>query len=85
MKVPLPNDLPLDLDAPTLSAYARNMNGIKRLVVWCKYCQVWHSHGQEEGHREARCSEETPYMTTGYNLALAGRWQWRMKDGPLTE
>jgi hypothetical protein len=56
MKVPLPNDLPLDLDAPTLAAHARNRKDYKRLMVWCKYCQVWHSHGQGS---EARCSATT--------------------------
>jgi hypothetical protein len=65
MKVPLPNDMPLDLTAPTLAAYARNRNGHKRLLVWCKFCGVWHSHGQGEGHREAHCQEETPYSRTG--------------------
>ena len=82
MKVPLPNDLPLDLTAPTLAAYHRNRNGHKRLMVWCKYCGVWHSHGQGEGHREAHCQEETPYSRTGYNLALAGRWYPSYRHGP---
>ena len=31
MKVPLPNDLPLSLDAPTLAAYARNLNGMRTM------------------------------------------------------
>ena len=82
MKVPLPNDMPLDLTAPTLAAYSRKRNGHRRLLVWCKYCEAWHSHGQGEGHREAHCQEETPYSRTGYNLALAGRWHWSYKHGP---
>ncbi len=82
MKVPLPNGMLLSLDAPTIAAFARNHDGNRRLMVWCRYCDKWHSHGQGEGHREAHCSESTPYTLTGYNLAFAGSWKKSFEVNP---
>jgi hypothetical protein len=82
VKVPLPNGMLLSLDAPTVAAYSRDLKRHRRLLVWCRYCTAWHSHGDGEGHREAHCSDETPYTRTGYNLALVGTWTQTMQDGP---
>ena len=71
MKVPIDQYSVIDLDAPTLAAIDKRGKGRVRWAVWCKYCGVWHRHGPGEGHREARCSDEaSPYLATGYNLAL---------------
>ena len=72
MKVPLPNGQLLAIEAPVLPAYAVKHMGSQRLFAWCKYCRDWHIHGAGEGHREAHCSERTPYSASGYNLALRG-------------
>jgi hypothetical protein len=72
MKIPLRNGQLLAIEAPVLRAYAVHSLGRSRWLVWCKYCRDWHSHGGGDGHREAHCSEPTPYTRTGYNLAAAG-------------
>lgn len=74
MKVPLPNGQLLSLDAPTVLAIAVRENGTLRWKMWCKYCEMWHSHGPGEGHREAHCNKETPYVQHGYNLAATNTW-----------
>jgi hypothetical protein len=54
------------------------MDGSRYWLVWCKYCRKWHRHGPAEGHREAHCNDsESPYWSTGYNLAWAGQWTER--------
>ena len=35
----------LDLDAPTLSAYDVNMDGVFFWRVWCMHCGTWRHHG----------------------------------------
>jgi hypothetical protein len=62
----------LNLDAPTVAAYAVPHETGVAWGVWCKYCECWHPHGIGEGHREAHCKDATPYTRTGYNLAFAG-------------
>ena len=72
MKVPTPEHL-IDPDAPVLPAKEVVLDEFAdamRWRVWCKYCQLWHYHGPLAGHRIAHCKTETPYSTTGYNLAL---------------
>ena len=74
MKVPIDEVAVISLDAPVLSAYEARVKGVTRWFVWCRYCREWHSHGPAEGHREAHCLDQSsPYWTTGYNLAFAGR------------
>jgi hypothetical protein len=76
MKVPISDHALVSLDAPVLPAYSfRSAGRNQRWLVWCKWCRHWHAHGPMEGHREAHCSERTPYRSTGYNLAFRGRWQ----------
>lgn len=66
----------VDLDAPILPAYEKRFGHVVRWVVWCKHCQTWHRHGPAKGHREAHCLDQSsPYWTTGYNLAFAGKWR----------
>jgi hypothetical protein len=73
MKVPISENEVVDLEAPVLPAYEAVVRGATRGVVWCKYCEKWHSHGAAEGHREAHCQDSnSPYWRTGYNLAFAG-------------
>lgn len=72
MKIVISDFAVLDLDAPTVAAYAIPHETGVAWGVWCKYCEVWHEHGIGEGHREAHCHEPTPYVRTGYNLAFAG-------------
>jgi hypothetical protein len=65
----------LDLDAPTLPAYAVQVDSFTVWKVWCAPCDTWHEHGPGDGHREAHClCPESPYHATGYNLAYAGSW-----------
>jgi hypothetical protein len=78
MKIPISEFALIDLDAPVLRAYEATIRGAVRWLVWCKHCKLWHYHGPAEGHREAHCSDPaSPYGSTGYNLAFAGKW----KDG----
>lgn len=74
MKVPINEVAVVSLDAPVLSAYEARVKGVTRWFVWCKHCGKWHRHGPAEGHREAHCLDQSsPYWTTGYNLAFAGK------------
>ena len=82
MKIPLPDNAVTSLDAPVLPALAILCNDVSRWLVWCRYCQLWHRHGAQEGHREAHCTETTPYTATGYNLVYAGDWEL---DQPMPE
>ena len=38
--------------------------------AWCPFCQAWHMHSPEEGHRIAHCDDEnkSPFRQTGYIL-----------------
>ncbi len=63
----------LDLDAPVLPAYELVVYGRLLWRVWCKHCGEYHYHGAAEGHRIAHCRKpRSPYLDTGYNLALSG-------------
>ena len=63
----------IDLDAPTLGAEPVADGGSEHWRVWCKHCGVWHYHGPAEGHREAHCDDlASPYVRTGYDLAMKG-------------
>ena len=63
-------------DTPTLPAYDTG----RHIVVWCRYCRDWHSHGRGaggsdgDGHRWAHCfcTPRTPYDETGYFLQYVG-------------
>jgi len=68
MRVPISDYAFLDLDAPTLAAYAVPHETGVAWGIWCKYCATWHFHGIGEGH----CQRRTPYTNSGYNLAFAG-------------
>jgi hypothetical protein len=36
---------------------------------YCRYCDVWHQHGAEEGHARPHCfTDNSPYHLTGYML-----------------
>ena len=72
MKILISDFALLDLEAPTVAAYAIPHETGVAWGVWCKYCEKWHEHGIGEGHREANCNGDTPYVRTGYNLAFAG-------------
>lgn len=45
------------------------------IVVWCPYCQVWHTHGYPEGskrkeHRCAHCQNiDSPFRQSGYYVS----------------
>ncbi len=73
VKVPISDYHCLDLDAPVLSAYEVLVDGRVLWRVWCKHCGEYHYHGPAEGHRIAHCrGPDSPYLDTGYNLALSG-------------
>jgi hypothetical protein len=56
--------------APILLAYPERGGSTWR--VWCDWCERWHIHSPEEGHRVAHCPcYRSPYSTTGYVLLLA--------------
>lgn len=57
MKVPISDFAVLDLDAPTVPAYAVPHETGVAWGVWCRYCECWHAHGIGEGHRESHCKE----------------------------
>ena len=58
MKLPLPNDLLLDLDAPTLPAEPyMDADGRVLWRVRCVHCGAWHYHGPGDGHRIAHCTK----------------------------
>ena len=60
------------MTAPSLPAYP-TAHGWR---VWCCYCDRWHQHGAQPGHRAAHCFVvSSPYRQTGYILRLA--------EGPL--
>jgi hypothetical protein len=62
----------LNLDAPNVGAAAVRVNGYEQWRFWCSHCLDWHYHGPGEGHRLAHCWVSTsPYLMTGYNLALS--------------
>ena len=74
MKVPISEYACVSLDAPVISAYEVNSDGVIHWVVWCGHCATWHWTGAAEGHREAHCRDpDSPCWRTGYNLAYAGR------------
>ena len=39
-----------------------------RLRVWCCWCDCWHHHSCEYGHRAAHCHTASPYLSSGYVL-----------------
>jgi len=42
-------------------------------LVWCEWCDRWHSHGVGGGHRVEHClAEDSPYHVTGYILRWKG-------------
>lgn len=43
-------------------------------VFWCTFCQRWHFHGRENGHRVTHChNRESPYANGGYILRCLGK------------
>ena len=46
-----------------------------RWRFWCKFCDTYHHHSPQPGHRLAHCSEgvESPYRDSGYVLELDRR------------
>jgi hypothetical protein len=76
MKIPINECAVIDLGAPVLPAYEAVVGRTVCWLVWCEHCREWHEHGPAEGHREAHCQDSSsPYWTTGYNLAYAGKWK----------
>jgi len=73
VKVPISEHFVIDLDAPTLPAFAHvDSDGRVLWSVWCSHCQQQHWHGPGEGHRIAHCQEPASlYDEKGYNLARA--------------
>ena len=56
---------------PRLLAYR---SGRTTVVIWCRHCQRWHTHGSAVGgHRVAHCAWKSPYMENGYYLILTDR------------
>lgn len=53
---------------PRLPAYLVGEPGREMLAVWCCFCDVWHAHAPEYGHRVAHCYTGSPYKATGYVL-----------------
>jgi hypothetical protein len=64
LKIPIDSLAVASLEAPVLAAYERRHHGSVRWLIWCRYCDGWHSHSQGEGHRETRCNETTPCAET---------------------
>lgn len=41
--------------------------------VWCAFCEAYHVHAAEPGHRVAHChNKSSPYNDGGYVLRLGG-------------
>jgi len=56
------------MDPPKLAALPRDDLDFG-LQVWCQYCERWHRHGEDYGHRVAHCDyPASPYKETGYVL-----------------
>lgn len=74
MKIAFDSTYHWDFDAPTLPAELVEVNGAKRLRVWCDHCHRFHFHfhGPRPGHRESHCHDpESPYERSGYNLEMS--------------
>jgi hypothetical protein len=83
MRVPIKGYDTIDLDAPTIGAYATKVSGRVRWVFFCRHCQAIHEHGPQEGHREAHCTNPaSPCQRAGYNLAFAREWA---RAGPRSD
>ena len=65
--------LTFDVLVPRLPA-SRDDRGF--VIVWCKYCRKYHSHGYATvhgDHKIAHCHVmSSPYRTTGYYIVLEG-------------
>ena len=57
-------------ELPELTAIPQN-NG-QTLKVYCKFCDVYHSHGGE-GHKVAHCGGRTPYSEHGYIVKIKSK------------
>jgi hypothetical protein len=67
-------------DAPVVRAFYDEKT--KQLKFFCQYCNTWHEHAAEDGHRVAHCWHAeprgrlkgftTPYVKTGYILKRVG-------------
>lgn len=69
-------------DAPLLQAELTD-GGLWR--VWCKYCERYHHHGPQPGHRLAHCAPATPYTVTGYTLVNPNRITDSRESGEETK
>ena len=57
---------------PNLPAYESETG--TQWWVWCRYCNTYHYHGPEPGHRGAHCTViNSPYNDTGYILFPTGK------------
>ena len=55
-----------DRPPPLVPAYPDQMGGLR---MWCAFCDRWHYHGKEYGHRTAHCHRtDSPYRDSGYVL-----------------
>jgi hypothetical protein len=74
MKITIGNQKFHSLTSPTLHAEPVKVDGGRQLRVWCNHCRDYHFHRPVPGHREAHCKDdESPYLVSGYNLAVGGR------------
>jgi len=56
---------------PVLPAFFRD-DGVLGWRVWCDFCDCWHNHGIDAGHRVAHCHDkDSPYQDTGYTLGMS--------------
>ncbi len=62
---------------PIVAAYTDES---KHLCFWCNYCDEWHYHGINEGHRLAHCfSERSPFLQNGVVLHNSGEYTKEIK------
>jgi hypothetical protein len=67
MKVPSGTYSYIDLDAPTLPAKQARIRGVRRWLVWCKYCEVL--------ALARRCRKPTATILPAHTLGRATTWR----------
>lgn len=65
-------------DYPVVQAFVSKCK--KQSHVWCPFCQDWHGHGPNDGHRTAHCiNPQSPFKETGYRLRVVGEMTEKLR------
>jgi hypothetical protein len=79
------------MKTPVVTCECTTEHGVLQWKFWCRYCNTYHHHSPEPGHRVAHCLDfwvdetgcrklQSPYRETGYILR-APKKAPRLKKG----